>query len=189
MHREVQLVQGTQQRLDGVGQDDGAGGVGQKACPRDQGRHPDAHDDGIPDALGVDGEKAPAEQGLALAADKKHVQHGCEQDDGQDRLEAAPDHLEGDPGHAVHRPQEQDRQGQPQRVGRSEQHRDIGDGQDQLEPRVKAVDQAVPREVLADGDVTDHTPAPPSFSPAGRGRVRLSPASRRALASTIFFTA
>ena len=187
MHREVQFGQGPQQGLDGIGQHNGAGGIGQQAGARNQGRHPDPHDDGIPDALGVDGDKAHLEQRFPFPADKEDIQHGGEQDDGQDGLQAAADHLEGDPGDLVHGPQEHHRQSQPQGVGSGEQHRNIDDGKHQFQPGVKAVDQAVAGEVLSNGNITNHW-APPPFSSL-RGRVRLSPASRRALASRIFFTA
>lgn len=50
------------------------------------------------------------------------------------------------------------------------------------------VHKAVAREVLADGDISQHVAAPPFFA-STRGSTRLSPASRRFLASKIILTA
>ena len=111
--------------------------------------------------------------------------------DGQNGFQTPADHLEGDFRHLVHDGQKQNREGQPQGVGgRKEQH-NIENRQHQLEPGVEPVDEAVPGEVLADGNIPQHYASPPFlFSPtARRGRVRFSPASRRALASRMVFTA
>ena len=65
---------------------------------------------------------------------------------------------------------------------------DINNGQNQLEPGVKFVHKAAARKMLADGDVSQHSDTPP-FRLCSRGRTRLSPASRRCLASRIILTA
>ena len=67
------------------------------------------------------------------------------------------------------------RQRQAQRVGSREQQNDISDGEHQLEPGVKSVHKAVAREVLADGDISQHPDTPPFRVLAFRGSTRASP--------------
>ena len=98
------------------------------------------------------------------------------------------DELEGDLRHAVHGHKENKGQRQAQRVGRGKQQDDVDDGQHQLHARVEPVHKARAREVLADGDISQHVAAPPFFA-STRGSTRLSPASRRFLASKIILTA
>ena len=188
MHREVQSAQRLEQLLDGIRQHDGAGGVGQQAGACDEGHDADGHQHGVADALGVDLEDPELYQRVALAGDEEEVQHSREEDDGQDGLQALQNQLEGDLRHGIHRHEEEDGQGQTQRVGRCEQQDDISDGQHQLEPGIKFVHKAAARKMLADGDVSQHSDTPP-FRLCSRGRTRLSPASRRCLASRIILTA
>ena len=123
-----------------------------------------------------------------LIGHKEEVEHRRKDDDGQDRLQAFQDELEGDLGHTVHRHEEGDRQGQTQRVGCCKQHDDVCNGHDQLHPGIEPVYKAVPREVLADGDVSQHSAVPP-FAAVSRGRIKRSPAFLRSAASRIFLTA
>ena len=66
---------------------------------------------------------------------------------------------------------------------------DISNGEHQLEPGVKFVHKAVAREVLANGDISQHPDTPPFPFSASRGNTRDSPASRRALAARMVLTA
>ena len=188
MHREVELAQGLEQLLDGIGQHNGAGGVGQQTGARDQCHDAHRHQHGVAHALGVDVQDPEMHQRLPFAGDEEEVEHRCKNDDGQNGLQALQDHLEGDLRHGVHRREEEDGQRQAQGVGRREEQDDINDGQNQLEPGVKPVHKAAARKVLTDGDISQHSDTPP-FTPSLRGRMRLSPASRRFLASKIILTA
>ena len=67
MHREVELAKGLEQLLDGIRQDDGAGGVGQQAGACDKGHDTDGHQHSIPDALRVNGQKTELKHRVALA--------------------------------------------------------------------------------------------------------------------------
>ncbi len=88
--------------------------------------------------------------------------------DGQNGLQALEDELERDLCHSVHPHQEQDGQCQSQRVGSREEQDDINNGQHQLEPGVKTMDEAVAGEVLADGNISQHSDTPP-FTPSLSG--------------------
>ena len=188
MHREVQPAQRLEQLFNGIRQHDGAGGVGEQAGARDQGHDTHGHEHRVAHALGVNGQKAQLYQRVALARHKEQVEHRREHHDGQNGLQALEDHLEGDLRHLVHQRKEQDGKGQPQRVGCRKQQHDVNNGQHQLHARVEPVHKARAREVLADGDISQHLSAPPSCLSA-RGSTRLSPASRRRLASRIILTA
>ena len=188
VHREVQPAQRLEQLLDGIRQHNGAGGIGQQAGARDQCHHAHRHQDGIAQALGVDVQHPEVHQRLALARNKEEVEHRGKEDDGQNGLQALGDELEGDLRHAVHGHKEHKGQRQAQRVGRGKQQDDVDDGQHQLHAGVELMHKAVAREVLADGDISQHVAAPPFFA-STRGSTRLSPASRRFLASKIILTA
>ena len=150
-----------EQLLDGVRQDDGTGGVGQKARACDEGHDAHRHQYSIPDALRVNGQKSELEHRVALARDKEEVQHRRKDDDGEDGLQALEDELEGNFRYRVHHGEENQRKRKAQRVGRRKEQHDIQDGQHQLEPGVKAMDEAVAGEVLADGNISQHSAAPP----------------------------
>ena len=188
MHREVQPAQRLEQLLNGIRQHDGAGGIGQQAGARDQCHHAHRHQDGIAQALGVDVQHPEMHQRLALARNKEEVEHRGKEDDGQNGLQALGDELEGDLRHTVHGHKEYKGQRQAQRVGRGKQQDDVDDGQHQLHAGVELMHKAVARKVLADGDISQHVAAPPFFA-STRGSTRLSPASRRFLASKIILTA
>ena len=156
MHREVELGQGPQQLLDGVGEADGAGGVGEQAGARNEGHHPHRHQHRIAHPFRVDPQKSQLQQGLAGAGDEKEIQQGGEQHDGQDGLEALENQLEGDLAQAVQHPQHQDVQHQSQRVGGHEQDDDIGHGEQQFQAGVQPVDHRIAGKMLPDGDVPQH---------------------------------
>ena len=94
MHREVEPAKRLEQLLDGVRQNDGTGGVGQKARACDEGHDAHRHQYSIPDALRVNGQKSELEHRVALARDKEEVQHRRKDDDGEDGLQALEDELE-----------------------------------------------------------------------------------------------
>ena len=188
MHREVQFAQRLEQLLNGVREHDGTGGVGEQAGTRDERHNAHRHQHRIAHALGINGQKPDMHQRFALARHKEQVEHRREHHDGQDGLQALQDHFAGDLCHPVHHCQKQDGKGKAQRIGGCKQQHDISDGQHQLQARVEPVHQTVAREVLANGDISQHPAAPP-FCFASRGSTRLSPASRRRLASRIILTA
>ena len=188
MHREAEPAKRLEQLLDGVRQDDGTGGVGQKARACDESHDAHRHQYSIPDALRVNGQKSELEHRVALPRDKEEVQHRRKDDDGEDGLQALEDEPEGNFRHCVHRGEEDQRKRKAQRVGRRKEQHDIQDGQHQLEPGVKTMDEAVAGEVLADGNISQHPAAPP-FCSLFRGKTRVSPASRRAFAARIILTA
>ena len=107
---------------------------------------------------------------------------------GADGLQAFADHLDRNFCHLVHDPQKEDGQSKPQGVGSCKQQHDISDRQHKLQSGVEPVHQTVAREVLTDGDISQHQTAPP-FRAALRGSTRLSPASRRRFASSRVLTA
>ena len=86
MHREMNFRQRAQQILNRVRQHDGAGGVGQKARTCDQCADAHRQQDGIADALPVNFQHPDVDKRLALAGDKKQVEHRREQHDGHNRL-------------------------------------------------------------------------------------------------------
>jgi len=132
MHRKVQLSQRAQQALDGIGQHNGAGRVGQKAGACNEGADAHSQQNGVLDALGIDVQHPEMHQRLPLPCDEEKVQHGGEEDYGHDGLQAFQNHPAGDAGDAVKQRQKADRERQPQRVRCDKQHNDVGDGGNQL---------------------------------------------------------
>ena len=86
MHRQVQLGKGFQQRLNGIRQHNGAGGVGQQAGAGDQCHNAHRHQHRIAHTLAVDVDKAKVYQRFALAGDEEQVEYRGEQHNGNDRL-------------------------------------------------------------------------------------------------------
>ena len=74
------FAQRLEQLLNGIRQHDGAGGVSQQAGARDQGHDAHRHQDGVLDALGVNGQESNVHQRLPLTRDEEEVEH-CRKDD------------------------------------------------------------------------------------------------------------
>ena len=96
----MQHLQRPQKPLNGVGQSNGRGGIGQKRRPCDQAEHPDCHGDGGVNALLGKVEDAPVENGV-LTGNKQQIQRPGKDQDGHDGLQAPEDQLHRDLRHSV----------------------------------------------------------------------------------------
>ena len=169
MHGKVQLRQRAQQALDGVGQHDGAGRVGQQARACDQCADAHRQQDGILDTFDVNVQNPEVHERLPLPRDEEQVQHCRKNHDGHDGLEAFQNHPAGNLRYLVQRGQQQDGQRQSQRVRGHKQHDDIGNRGDQLEPRVTAVQDGMPGKMLTYRNIFKHLPHLPAWRPAPSG--------------------
>ena len=167
---ETELFQGPQQALQGVGEADGAGGVGQEEGAGDQ--HDDAqhHGHGGADALRRD---VAAQPGGAKggAGGEKEIHHGGEQHDDVHRPQAPGQRAQRHPGKGHRHGQGQEHDAVGQGAGGVEQGHDVQHHAHQLDAGVQPVQKGVAGEELAQGDILQHTPPP--FS-ASRRRARAS---------------
>ena len=146
--------------LQGVGQADGAGGIGQKEGAHDQHDDPQHHGDGGADALVGDVAQEPHIR-HRRAAGEEQVHDGGEGHDDIDRLQTAGQGLivylgDEDAGDQHHR-----HDGVGQDALGVEQGHDIQDHAQQLGAGIQPVDQGIAGEILAQGDVLQHTVLPP----------------------------
>ena len=152
-------LQRPQQTFQPVGQLQGGGGVGQQEGAGDQHQDAHHHKDGVDNALPGDVEDPEGHQ--RLAGGVEDVQQGGEHQDEHHRLHAPQQGLELDGGRRHHPRQhrQQDAVGH-QPLGQEQGHDVAGHG-GELGPGVQAVDGGFPREILAQGDISEchYTPS------------------------------
>ena len=146
--------------LQRVGKADGTGGIGQEEGPHDQHDDPQHHGDGRADALVGDVAQQPHVR-HRRAAGEEQVHDGGEGHDDIDRLQAAGQGFivnfgDQDAGGQHHR-----HDGVGQHAFGVEQGHDIQDHAQKLGAGIQPVDQGIAREILAEGDILQHTPRPP----------------------------
>ena len=89
MDGQPELFQRPQQALQGVGKEDGGGGIGQQEGAGDKHHDPQDHEEGGADPLPVDLEDPEGHQGLPLSRGIEKVEDSGEDDDKQDGLHAS----------------------------------------------------------------------------------------------------
>ena len=156
----MQLFQGRKQSLDGVSQLDGGRGIGQQRSAGDQEHDADHHKHGGLDAPLGNVDKLPGKQHRSLV-DEQQVQQGCEDQNGNDGLDAFDKHLCRDPGQGDGKQAEHASHCQSQRLLGHKQHDDEQGGKDDLEPGIQPVDHTFSGKVLPQGNVLQHVPSPP----------------------------
>ena len=158
MHRHAELLERAEQVLQPVGQADGAGGIGQQEGAHDEQRDAQHHGDGGDHALARDVEDPELRDDGAGGVEE--VQHRGEGDDEQHRLEAAEERPRAHLRDAHGDDQRQDQHAVGNGALCQKDGYDIKNGRQQLGARVEPVGERVAWEILAEGDVLQHT-APP----------------------------
>ena len=155
----MDLLEGTQQLFQAVGEHDGGGGVGEHEGAGDEEGDAQHHEEGGPQPLHRDFQELPLPDGVAGGVED--VEHGGEDDDEEDGFHAPEDGLGPDLGDGDAGAQGQEEDG----VGRSalggEEGHDVEDGKEQLGPGGQPVDDGIAGEILPQGDVLEgHYTAP-----------------------------
>ena len=158
MHRRVQLFERREQALEAVGQLDGRGGIGEHGSGDDEQHQAQHHEDGKPDALDADVQELPLENVGARCIEQ--VEHRCENDDEQDRLEAAQHHFRRNARNTDDNRQKCDDERIRNRALRQKQQHDECHGQYNFYARVEAVYGTVSGEKLTECNILQHQCVP-----------------------------
>ena len=168
MDGNMDLLQRIEQLLQPVGEHDRGGGIGQQKGAGDQHHNAPDHKNGVADSLPGDG-KHP-ERDHRITRRVKDVQDCGDDQNNQNRFQAAQKGLWLDAGdcHA------QTEQGEEHNIGNDsagqEQRHDIENGQQQLGPRVHAVNRRIAGEKLPQRNILErHSPHP--LSKLGQNRI------------------
>ena len=152
VHRQAQLLQGPQQRLQAVGEGNGRRGIGQQEGAGNQHDDPGGHKNCRPDPLPGDGD-APKPGQHMVAAGVKQIQHRRQNHNDHNGLHAPQNGLGPNPGQSHRHHQKRQHQAVAHPAASHKQGHNIQYRHQELRPRVQPMYHGFAWEKLTQGNI------------------------------------